>query len=48
MIVFIFIVLDAWLDVLERKRADAYFAGAKDLGEIERRMRALESGDAYR
>jgi hypothetical protein len=46
MIVFIVLILDAWLDVLERKRADAYFAGAKDLGEVERRMRALEHGDA--
>ncbi|MFP3550859.1 DUF3563 family protein [Paraburkholderia sp. SIMBA_049] len=35
-----------WFDCAERRRRDEYLAGARDLAELERRMRSLEK-DGY-
>ncbi|MDR5739249.1 MULTISPECIES: DUF3563 family protein [unclassified Caballeronia] len=48
MIMFLFYLLDAWLDASERKRHDAYVSDAKDLADVERRIRKLETGDVLR
>ena len=47
MIVFIFYLLRVWLDKIEYARREAWLAGAKDLCEVERRMRTLENGDSF-
>ncbi|MFM0337029.1 DUF3563 family protein [Paraburkholderia fungorum] len=48
MIILIFYLLNAWLDAIEYARREAWLADAKDLCEVERRMRTLENGDSYR
>jgi len=35
-----------WFERAERRRRDEYLAGARDLADLERRMRALER-DGY-
>ncbi len=48
MIMFLFYLLNAWLDAIERKRCDAYVSEATDLADVERRIRKLEAGDVLR
>ena len=48
MIGFIFRLFDAWLDTIEHKRLEVYLADAKDLGEVERRLRIRENGGTFR
>ena len=43
MFAFIFMQIGRWLDRAEQRRDDEYLAGARDLAELERRERSLES-----
>lgn len=35
--------ISLWFERAEQRRNDEYLAGARDLAELERRMRSLES-----
>ena len=43
MFAFLLTQLGRWFDRTEQHRNDAYLAGARDVAELERRMRSLES-----
>ncbi|MGN6233955.1 MAG: DUF3563 family protein [Trinickia sp.] len=43
MIAFLLARICRWFDRAEQRRNDAYLAGARDVAELERRMRSLES-----
>jgi hypothetical protein len=44
MFAFLITQIGHWLDLAEHRRDDEYLAGARDLAELERRERSLESG----
>jgi hypothetical protein len=43
MFAFLLTRISRWFERAEQRRNDAYLAGARDLAELERRMRSLES-----
>ena len=43
MFAFLLTRIGRWLDRAEQHRSDEYLAGARDLAELERRERSLES-----
>lgn len=43
MIAFLLARICRWFDRAEQRRANEYLAGARDLAELERRMRSLGS-----
>jgi hypothetical protein len=46
MIMFAFLLthIGHWFESVQQRRCDDYLAGARDLADLERRMRSLESG----
>ncbi|MFL9909166.1 DUF3563 family protein [Paraburkholderia sp. RL17-337-BIB-A] len=42
MLVFLFTQISHWFEHIEQHRNDEYLLGARDLVELERRMRSLE------
>jgi hypothetical protein len=46
MFAFLLEYLGRWLEHAEQRRKDEYLAGARDLAELERRIRSLER-DGY-
>jgi ribosomal protein S15P/S13E len=42
MLAFLFRQISRWFEHAEQHRNDEYLAGARDLAELERRMRSLE------
>ncbi|WP_084688234.1 DUF3563 family protein [Paraburkholderia oxyphila] len=43
MFAFLFTWIGRWFERAEQRRNEAYLEGARDLAELERRMRSLES-----
>lgn len=43
MFAFLLTRISLWFERAEQQRNDEYLAGARDLAELERRMRSLES-----
>ncbi|MBN3787267.1 DUF3563 family protein [Burkholderia sp. Ac-20353] len=43
MFAFLLTQIGRWFERAEQRRNDEYLAGARDLAELERRMRSLES-----
>ena len=44
MLAFLFTQICHWFEHIEQHRNDEYLLGARDLAELERRMRSLERG----
>jgi hypothetical protein len=42
MLAFLFTQISHWFEHVEQRRNDEYLVGARDLAELERRMRSLE------
>jgi hypothetical protein len=42
MLAFLFTQISHWFERIEQHRNDEYLLGARDLAELERRMRSLE------
>lgn len=42
MLAFLLTQMSHWLEHIEKQRSDEYLLGARDLAELERRMRLLD------